>query len=306
MGSSFVIALMGGLIRQRHRLFVLISALLLSVATLAEPVQINRAGIKLNGNLIAAADNQQTAFFILHGTWAHAAMELPATLQALLAEEGYASLAITLSLGVNDRQGFFDCESPVVQGHEAAIDELHAWYLFLREQGYSNVVLIAHSRGGAQAALYQQYYPQDKLSALVLLAPMTWQQGVEEKAYHDKYGVNLNKQLAQADQYRQAGKALFTPPGILYCENTPVSPHAFISYYSALPEKNTSALLADTAIQTVVYLGSEDPLSISFAKQQGIFVNKNNITVVNINGADHFFRDLYTDELIEDLLPRLP
>lgn len=118
---------------------------------------------------------------------------------------------------------------------------------------------------------------------------MVWQQGVEEKAYHDKYGVNLNEQLAQAEQYRQAGKSLFTPPGILYCENTAVSPHAFISYCSVKPEKSTSALLADTAIQTVVYLGSEDPLSISFAKQQGIFVNKNNITVVSISGAEHFF-----------------
>ena len=297
---------MRGLIRQGHILFLLISALLLSVVTFAEPVQITRAELKLNGNLIAAADKQQTAFLILHGTWAHAAMELPETLQALLDEEGYASLAITLSLGVDNRQGFFDCKSPVIQGHEAAIDELHAWYLFLREQGYSNVVLIGHSRGGAQAALYQQRYPQDKLSALVLLAPMTWQQGVEAKAYHDKYGVNLNEQLAQADQYRQAGKALFTPPGTLYCENTPVSPRAFISYYSLKPEKNTPALLADTAIPTVVYLGSEDPLSIEFAKQQGLLANKKNIAVVNINGAGHFFRDLYADELIEDLVQRLP
>lgn len=286
--------------------FFLVSALFLSLPTLSEPVQINLAERKLNGNLIAAEDKQQTAFLILHGTWAHAAMELPAALQDLLDDEGYASLAITLSLGINDRHGFFDCKSPVVQGQEAAIDELHAWYLFLRKQGYSKVVLIAHSRGGAQAALYQQRYPQDKLTALVLLAPMTWQQGVEAKAYHDKYGVNLNGQLAQAEQYRQAGKALFTPPGILYCKNTAVSPDAFLSYYSALPQKNTPALLADTPISTIVYLGSEDPLSIRFAKQQGLFVIKKNITVVNINGAGHFFRDLYADELIEDILQRLP
>lgn len=298
--------LMRTLMRQRYVLFLLISALFLSIATLAEPVQIIRAELKLNGNLIAAKDKQQTAFLILHGTWAHAAMELPATLQGLLENEGYASLAITLSLGVNDRQGFFDCKSSVVQGHEAAIDELHAWYLFLREQGYSKVVLMAHSRGGAQAALYQQRYPQDKLTALVLLAPMTWQKGVEAKTYHDKYGVNLNDLLTQAGQYRQSGKALFTPPGILYCKKTPVSPHAFISYYSALPGKNTPALLADRAIPAIVYLGSEDPLSTGFAKQQGLFSNKNNITVVSIDDAGHFFRDFYADELIEDILQRLP
>lgn len=42
MASSFVKALMGGLMCQRRMLFLLISVLLLSVATLAEPVQINR------------------------------------------------------------------------------------------------------------------------------------------------------------------------------------------------------------------------------------------------------------------------
>ena len=269
--GSFLIR---GLIRQRYALFLLISTLLLSVATLAEPVQINLAERKLNGNLVSAEDRQQTAFLILHGTWAHAAVELPATLQTLLEDEGYASLAITLSLGINDRQGFFDCKTPVVQGHEAAIDELHAWYLFLREKGYSQVVLMAHSRGGAQAALYQQRYPQDSLAALALIAPMTWHRGVEAKAYHDKYGVNLSELLVRADKYRQADKALFTPPGILYCENTLVSPRTFISYYSPLPEKNTPALLADTTFPTVVYLGSEDPLSISFFKQQSLLANK--------------------------------
>ncbi len=284
----------------------LVSTLFLSLPTLAEPVQIKLAELKLNGNLVVVEDKQQTVFIIVHGTWAHAAMELPATLQGLLEDEAYASLAITLSLGVDNRQGFFDCKSPIVHGHDEAIEEIHAWYLFLREQGYSKVVLIAHSRGGAQAALYQQRYPQDALTALVLIAPMTWQQGVEEKAYHDKYGVKLDGLLVQVEQYQQAGKALFTPPGILYCDKTPVSPSAFISYYSALPEKNTPTLLANTELPTVVYLGSEDPLSVRFAEQQALFSAKGNIAVVTVDGADHFFRDLYADELIEDLLPRLP
>ena len=288
------------------KVLFLVSALFLSLPTLAELVQIKLAELNLNGNLVAAEDKQQAAFIIVHGTWAHAAMELPATLQGLLEDEAYASLAITLSLGVDNRQGFFDCKSPIVHGHEEAVDEIHAWYLFMREQGYSKVVLIAHSRGGAQAALYQQRYPQDSLAALVLIAPMTWQKGVEAKAYRDKYSVNLDELLAQVEQYQQAGKALFIPPGTLYCDKTPASPSAFISYYSAMPEKNTPALLGNTAVPTFVYLGSEDPLSVSFAEQQALFSAKGNITVVTIAGADHFFRDLYADELIEDLLPRLP
>jgi len=284
----------------------LINTLFLSSPALADPVQIKSAGLNLNGNLVAAEDKQKTVFLIVHGTWAHGAMELPATLQSLLEDESYASLAITLSLGVNDRQGFFDCQSPVVQGHGEAIEEIHAWYLFFREQGYSKIVLIAHSRGGAQAVLYQQRYPQDQIVALALVAPMTWQKDLKAKAYQDKYNANLYDLLAQAKQYQQVGKALFTPPGVLYCDKTPVSPGAFISYYSAIPEKNTPVLLINTEVPTFVYLGSEDPLSIRFAEQQALFSTKENISVVTIDGADHFFRDLYVDELIDDLLPRLP
>jgi len=293
---------------KRWQLLVLylINTLFLSLPALADPLQIKWAGLSLNGNLVTAEDTQNPIFLIVHGTWAHGAMELPATLQSLLEDEGYASLAITLSLGVNDRQGFFDCQSPVVQGHGEAIEEIHAWYLFLREQGYSKIVLIAHSRGGAQAALYQQRYPQDQIVALALIAPMTWQKGVEAKAYHDKFDVSLYDLLGQAEQYQQAGKGLFTPPGVLYCDKTPVSPGAFISYYSAIPEKNTPALLINAEVPMFVYLGSEDPLSIRFAEQQALFSTKGNISVITIDGADHFFRDLYADELIEDILPRLP
>ncbi len=280
-----------------------VSALFLSVPVLADPVQIKWAGLNLNGNLVNAEEKQKTVFLIVHGTWAHGAMELPATLQGLLEDEDYASLAITLSLGVDNRQGFFDCKSPVVHGHEEAIEEIHAWYLFLRDQGYSKVALIAHSRGGAQAALYQQRYPQDQLAALALIAPMTWQKEFVLAAYKEKFGVDLNALLVQA---AQNGNSLFSPPGILYCENTPVSPQAFISYYSVAPEKNTPRLLASGAISAFVYLGSTDPLSERFAKQQVLFEEEENISVVTIEGAGHFFRDLYTDELIDDLLSRLP
>lgn len=287
-------------------LFLWVGIVWLSPSLLAAPVQINVSGLILNGTLVSAEDRQKAAFLIVHGTWAHGGMELPAALQSLLEDEGYASLAITLSLGVDNRQGFFDCQSPIVQGHEDAVEEIHRWYLFLREQGYKKVVLIAHSRGGAQAALYQQSYRQDQLAALVLIAPMTWQENIEGRAYQDKYGIGLAEVLAQAERYRQAGNALFTPPGILYCDKTSLSPGAFISYYSAIPEKNTPALLTHIDVPAFVYLGSEDPQSVSFTEQQELFSAKENISVVTVDGADHFFRDLYADELIEDLLPRLP
>ncbi|MBQ0720082.1 MAG: alpha/beta fold hydrolase [Gammaproteobacteria bacterium] len=298
--------LVKGFSHRRLTDFLLVKALLLSLFSFADPVQINLAELRLNANLMAVEDRQKTAFLIVHGTWAHGAMELPVTLQSLLDDEGYASLAITLSLGINNRRGFFDCKSPIVQSHEAAVEEIHAWYLFMREQGYSKVVLIAHSRGGAQAALYQQSYPQDELAALVLIAPMTWREDLEAKAYKEKFGLELHGLLAAAEQYRQEGRALFTPPGLLYCEKTAASPAAFMSYYSSIPKKNTPALLQKINIPTVVYLASQDPLSESFAEQQALLVEKKNIFIVTIDGAGHFFRDLYSDELIEDLLPRLP
>lgn len=284
---------------------ILAGLFLFSMNTLAEPVALPLNGLRANGNLIAGEDKARSFFLIVHGTWAHADMELPKALQALLADEGYGSLAVTLSLGVDNRQAFLRCDSPVLQGQADALPEIHAWYSYLREQGYTRITLLGHSRGGAQAALYHQRYPQAELSALVLVAPMTWQARAIADDYEARFHTGLSVVLLEAEEALDRGREFFTPPGVLYCQNTQVKPEAFLSYYRENPPKNTPNLLSALAIPARVYLGSDDSLTASFLAQSTLYENNPKVIVKTVDGADHFFRDLYADEIVEDLLDSL-
>ena len=54
-------------------------------------------------------------------------MEPIANLQDVLTERGFNTLAITLSLGISDRKGIYDCAQPHRHLHTDALDEISAW-----------------------------------------------------------------------------------------------------------------------------------------------------------------------------------
>src|SRR2546423_276371 len=73
----------------------------------AEPAQLKPGQIRLNGNLEVPAGKKVAdgVALILHGTLSHDKQETVAALQENLKKRGLASLAITLSLGVDNREG---------------------------------------------------------------------------------------------------------------------------------------------------------------------------------------------------------
>jgi len=297
----------------RKRMGLSVWIVLWSGLVSGEPVELQHRDLTLLANIEASAavasDRQEPVFLIIHGSWAHHGMELPAMLQNLLREAGYHSLAPTLSLGIDRRSGFFDCNQPLTQGHDQALEEIGAWVTYLQTRGYRRIVLLGHSRGGAQVALYARQSAAAELDssveALVLLAPMSWQADAVAEAYAERYQRPLTQILAEAQQAVAQRRKLFTPPGTLYCEKLPVSPAAFISYYSDKPEKNTPTLIADTSLPVWVFIGSEDPLSEGMLSQREVLGANPLIAMNVVDGADHFFRDLHADDIVEQLLNAL-
>ena len=80
----------------------------------AEEIKLKYAGLTLNANLVLADGRglSDGAILITHGTLAHNRMELIATLQTVIAARGLNTLAINLSLGLDDRYGMYDCSVP--------------------------------------------------------------------------------------------------------------------------------------------------------------------------------------------------
>ncbi|MGI9383086.1 MAG: hypothetical protein ACR2PO_08015, partial [Methyloligellaceae bacterium] len=137
----------------RCLLACLAPALLVS-PVLAEEVSIEHKGLALLGSLEVADGAslaQDGAVLLVHGTLAHHRMEIMATLQALLKERGLNSLAITLSLGLDRRQGMYDCGLTHRHRHSGAQAEIAAWVAWLQARGAGAITLLGHSRGGNQA-----------------------------------------------------------------------------------------------------------------------------------------------------------
>jgi pimeloyl-ACP methyl ester carboxylesterase len=282
--------------------FLLALLLLAAGQVFATPLQSTYKGMVLNANLIEPKHSRDTMpkgriFLLLHGTWGHNQMEIMSGLQDSLAAAGQTSVAINLSLGQNDRQGFLSCDAPIIANHAEAAAEIDHWVHFLALR-WPHIVLVGHSRGGNQVMLYNQQFGSADVEALVLLAPMTWNQASATQDYTDKYQVNLNEVL---DKARQDPQKMFIAD-VLHCPQASVSASSLLSYYGHQPNRNTPDLLANTMLRTLVFEGTEDPLAKEFEPQTEKFAANKHVTVRWIQGSDHFFRDLYLDDVVEQTL----
>jgi pimeloyl-ACP methyl ester carboxylesterase len=264
-------------------------------------VSIPYDGLSLNGN-VTLADSAGAAtpmVLLTHGTLAHHRMELVAVLQDLLRERGIGSLAITLSLGISDRHGSFDCAAPHRHKHSDAVDEIGAWLAWLVDQGVARVVLLGHSRGGNQTAWYAAERDDPAIAGVVLVAPMTWNEDRLAASYRRIDAAGLEARRGQARN--AAPDDMLEGVGFLYCRDATVQAATFNAYYDPDPQLDTPALLPVIAKPTLVVAGSADTTVPDVAQRTAEYVDDDTQLVV-IDGADHFFRDLYADEVVEGMV----
>ncbi|PSL14841.1 alpha-beta hydrolase superfamily lysophospholipase [Marinobacterium halophilum] len=270
----------------------------------AETVTTSLHGMTLTANLEHADgpySTDTTTVLITHGTLGHNGMELVEALQEALTEAGFNSLAINLSLGIDHRKGRYACDTPHTHQHTDAVGEIGQWVNWLEEQGSNSVVLLGHSRGGNQTAWYTDATrPLPALiKAQVLLAPMTWNYARETAQYETRYGHSLAPLLAAAEQARSNNTPMMQPVDFLYCPQTQASPAAILSYYADEPRMHTPNLLT-TPLPTLVIAGSADT-TVPDVSSAMANVDNPQVTQVTIEDADHFFRDLYTYDIVDHL-----
>jgi pimeloyl-ACP methyl ester carboxylesterase len=277
--------------------------LLCTLPTLLQAQQVTTQmhGLSVHANLQLPQEHRADTpiFLIVHGTWAHYGMEIISTLQATLAERGYASLAPNLSLNVDQRTGFLQCRPTITANHGHAVGEINHWAKYLSGEGWNAIHLVGHSRGGAQAALFQHDIAHPAIMHLTLLAPMVFRPEDLARNYAD----NPTRLKGLIQDAANSSASRFGPVKLLNCHEVSTPPASFLSYYSALPNKHTPDILSDITIQTSVILAGDDEVARWLPEEINHANTQDNVQIHVIEDSGHFFRDLYLDDAVDILLP---
>ncbi|WP_432473917.1 alpha/beta hydrolase [Amphritea sp. HPY] len=278
---------------------LIVSITAASSLTIAQEIRVEHEGLILNANLqlIDGQPLNGDIALITHGTLAHNGMEIIQVLQELLADEEIPSLALNLSLGVNDRHGMYDCATPHNHAHTDAVEEIGVWQQWLINNGAEGIILMGHSRGGNQTAWFANEN-SSVAKAQILIAPATWDAVTDATAYQNRYQQALAPLLTSA-KGASAGQWLENT-GFIYCQDSKVSAGSFVSYYQPDTRFDTPTLLQQATLPSLVIIGSDDH-TVSDLQVKMPSVNNDRVQSVVIEGADHYFRDLYADEVIENI-----
>jgi len=289
---------------QRSVISAIMFVLALSSASVyAEEVTNKLNDLTLRGNLELAAGKSMKdgVVLITHGTLAHNSMELIKSLQSGLQAKGYNSLAINLGLGLDKRvSAMYDCPTPHVHKHTDAVSEIAAWTKWLKDKGAMRIALMGHSRGGNQTAWALAEKDDAAITSAILIAPQTWEAGYNLKDYKAKYKADLAPLLAKAEKLVADGKGdTLIDMDFIYCEKTRAAAKSVVSYYKEDPRMDTPTLLAQSKKPVLVIIGSADTTVKGLAEKMAKVADGKRIKAHTVDGADHFFMDLFSDEVVE-------
>ncbi len=283
---------------------IMLTALVSVGMARAEPVSHEYLGLTVVGNLELAANKtlkEHGAVVLVHDTLAHHTDATIVKLQTALVGKGLNSVAISLSLGMNQRKGAFDCSHEHDHRHGDASDEIVAWVEWLQRQGTSRVSIVGHGRGATQAALSAAERQDMGLSRLVLAHPPSVTPQVMGARYQQQFGQPLSPVLDQARKLVEDGEGdtLLNVPGFLTCTKARTTAAAFVDYYGGDNRQDIVSLLPELKQPTLVVVAGQDPTSKDFEKTLSPFAVSGKVIQQTVTSADAGFTGGSGEQLAE-------
>jgi pimeloyl-ACP methyl ester carboxylesterase len=289
---------------RRHFILILLAGcFILPVG--AEEVRQKFNGLTLNANLEMSGDKsfEDGMVLVVHGYLAHNKMEIIEAAQQALLDNGLSSLAINLSLSIDNRHGYHGCDRPHRHVQDDAIDEIGSWIAWLRERGTEQVILMGHSRGANQLMVYATEKIDPEVSHLVFLAPGM---GDEiEQAYFVRYGSSLDETRAYVQGKMEAGNdgLLINDIDMMGCPRAMATAQSFNSYYSRNNRfRQFEYYLPRSPVPTLIISGSVDERQPNIEKLVTPYLDDKRVELAVIEGAGHFFRDFNIEEAMEAVI----
>jgi len=237
---------------------------------------------------------------LTHGTLAHKDMELMQALQDALAERGIVTLAHTLTLGQDRREGMYGCAVPHTHAHEDAIAEIGVWVKWLKDNGATSVSLLGHSRGGNQVAWYAA--ENGGVDKVILLAPALGLSGnVAASILKRRFNADIGPSLDKASRLVKDGKpgAMLDVPAFVYCEGGKAAARSILSYYGEDKRRDALANIATINNPILVIAGSKDTAVPDVPKKIKPIADGKKVRFEMIEDADHFFLEFFAEDAAE-------
>jgi pimeloyl-ACP methyl ester carboxylesterase len=266
----------------------------------AEEVKLMHNDLTLNAALTVAPGKrlQDGAVLLVHDLLAFDGAPIIQALQHALAARGYSSLAPTLSLGIDDRHGVYDCTVPHHHTMADADGEIGAWFAWLKDHGAPRVVLAGDANGGMEVARFAAAHDDPAIAAVILLAPTTWtpSQGAAEYAREHNMPLATELAYAQALVTSDNGDATLEDVGFLGCDHTTVSASSFVSYYGDDRTRDTPSVLPEIDPPVLVIAAGNDQVVLDLPIRMQPLVDHTHVSLAIIAGADHLFSGAHTEE----------
>lgn len=190
------------------------------------------------------------AVLLLHGFLATHHFPTIQRLADELKDNGFAVLAPTLTLGINDRRTSLPCSALHLHTMEETLHEIRWWVDWLADQGYENLYIVGHSAGSLQALAYSLDDPNPAVRRLVLTSLVA----LEPLPGAKPTGASP----AQARAWLAEGNDRIAEYDVSFCQGSFAAPPGVYLSYHAWDRDRVVRALADTPIPAAVIIGSND------------------------------------------------
>ena len=286
-----------------YLLLLIICAAPNSVLASSTNITITREnGIILNASLSENSKND-SVYMIVHGTRGFKTMEIIKSLKEKILIKGHDVLTINLSYGITNRNdSFLPCDIKHTHNEYESVREIIDWYQYLLNKNYKKITLVGHSRGGFNIIQAAELINNNDIE-LHALAPIIDTYKGTRDYYMKEHNLPYDKVIHSSDEYIISEK--YPPINFLFCENAQVSSSTFRSYLDFSRKKskypftfNILELLNMSNNKIAIYSGTADEILLDSYKMIES-VDKKNVSHYIVDDGDHFFRDIYLDDVID-------
>ena len=166
-----------------------------------------------------------------------------------ISELGYTVLAPTLSLGINNRHASLPCDAIHTHTMEDDLAEVEFWVKWLVSRGYRNIVLVGHSSGSLQLAIYVSRHPERAVRKVIATSLVNMQQYTPV--------ATMTGDIKTADELRTKKPPPLHQYHLVYCADYTSTPQSYLSYIEWSRNKVLETL-QQRKVPIVVIMGGSD------------------------------------------------